>query len=153
MSLITVAKEESENIADTLEPEGDWCPVLLAKTNRGVLVLAIPDFDLSRVGGLQKALVEVDTSELALVVSGWATTQPHEPDEDGFALPPSMREDRQESLIIAGGSEPEQIESWMAQIHRHPDSHPTLGEWSYGDQTLGRVAEFLGSVLASRAKN
>lgn len=147
MELAEIAIAAAESIAGTLEQDGDWLPACLTQTADGIVMIANP---LDAPPDLLAAILrEMGAKQVAMTLSAWTVKGelPPPDDDDGFQLPPSMREDRQETLVVSAVDDAGEAECWMAEIQRHDDSHPTLSEWENLTVVGGEIIEMLREAV------
>jgi hypothetical protein len=110
------------------DPRDDWPLVAQIVTPTNDLVVAEIDVsdgkDVVAYQQLPKMILGTAATMMGLVMSAWRAPEP----PDGSFLPPSMREDRVEIVMVTSMSA-DRLISADAEIHRTDDAPPTLGEW------------------------
>lgn len=144
------------------EPDDDWMPVLIA----GEIVVPL-NFTDETAKDLMAELVmpiairESKAKEYAFVSSTWVSTiTPPEEMRDKSTEeqmryigehypPPSMSDQRKESVVVSFGSCDGTNEMWMAEIKRSEDKPPELSEWEYhgSNDYEGRFVEPLMKAI------
>lgn len=127
--LVSIMKRGAADVQRNFtSPDDDWAPVMIVNGPRGVAVLMVPIGDDKNLTAaiITEALRSYQATEAALVTSSW-TVQRETMSEDD--LPVSQQPDRKEVLVLTYVSA-DSAEMSMADIVRHVDTPPTLGEWS-----------------------
>ena len=136
--LLTIASEGAERVGEGFDdPDDDWAPMAMVSRADGTL-LAVgidPRFmandgrkDMLAEEMLPAILREQEATAIVLLTSTWYVDQSRrDAAEHGFRRP-SQDPNRKEAVTLMGLSLTEQA-LWMADIERHEDAPPTLGEW------------------------
>jgi hypothetical protein len=161
---VELAKGGVESNRELLGPEDDWQPVLIGLTETEATVVGFPIMP-----NLKDTLVEVLATiakqfgfkAMAVVTTVWyvkvAVDASSLTDEEREALerehmntPPSEHPNRVEAVLIQA-LDAEVMRFRVAEIERHPDAPPTLGEWKPlgedNDEYGGRFPDALRDVL------
>lgn len=152
--LIEVAKASSEGYAETLEPDGDWAPMLFIDTASGMTIALIdPQFldDKDRLWGvlipnlIGEIAKGVAPEAVVLLASSWMVE--YDPDDpelgDAFDAAPSEHPRRTECLVLVGVSSQAEAGAMATIVRGGP--HPVL-EWS--PEAEAADVTFAGEAMA-----
>lgn len=112
-------------------PDDDWVPILLVKSPDGIglAMVTITDDKQATADMLQESLRSNKATEAVLITSAWTISrglgEQFDPERD---FPICEQPDRQEVLVLTHVTT-ESAAMYMANINRHADTPPTLGEW------------------------
>lgn len=140
-------RQGAEQIRVTLDSDEDWIPTLFMDAPDGFMAmpLILPDgTELFGQPGLElvtAVIVRAQARLVARIQMGWAANA-----VTGDMRRPSDRPDRYEVLMLQV-AEPGRQELWMAEVTRHTDDSPTLGEWELSEQAGGVIAESLAAAV------
>ena len=138
-------------------PGDDWAPTLLLLTAEGELVPALLRCPKEALPlAVLSAFREFRPERAAFVLSGWSVhVEGQDPAllqlavEMNAALGVSNNPNRKEVLIVEVGG-PGAVETYHADIERHQDRPPSLGEWrQMKGQATGRLVGVLGRAFAA----
>ena len=122
------------------QPDDDWQPIAFVCDTQGQTTALMLDPEMFRPGRkevmfafLSEEMRRLGADRVGFVISTWMAKAPTKDPEEAMrwaetAGPPSEQPDREEGLVISWGDVTGDHLS-MAEITRHPDGPPTLGDW------------------------
>jgi hypothetical protein len=124
-------------------PEDDWLPVMAVQSPAGVglIMVHISDDKDATAERLTRMLRSQGVTEAVLLASSW-TVERDQPALDG---PVSEQPDRKEVLVLTQVTT-DSADMFMAEIIRHEDSPPTLGEWENRAGGIGITGIFADAL-------
>lgn len=157
--LLEMLRTTAETIGNRFErPDDDWLTVCAwhdSQEQRGTLaplVFSNEDEKVRALAEVSDVMRACDADVAGLVMSSWGARvtkeQVAESERRGESLPkPSQSPLRQELLLILGKERGAPIVSMWAEIQRHDDAPPTLGEWEVSEHEMsGLFADLLNTV-------
>lgn len=140
------------------KPDDDWVPIAFMEGPEGQATFPIADFmdndhskDLLTEFILPQVIKEFRAHTLVMIISAWQGRN-LEPGTDPMDRPrPSEDPERKEILMLIEYTREGVQRHTVADIIRHEDSPPTLGEWDdWGDDAhLGSEGRFVGPIVAA----
>jgi hypothetical protein len=137
------------------EPDDDWTPIMFMECADGSwATMPIEQFmqdnqskDVLAELIIPQTIKKLEAKIVVMVLSVWHTKLPKGVDwQDRPA--PSESLDREEALVVTEYRAEGVTRYSMAEIIRHDDSPPTLGEWENADAT-GYEGRFVDPIVAA----
>lgn len=140
------------------KPDDDWVPIAFLEGPEGQATFPIADFmdndrskDLLAEFILPQAISKFRAHTVVMVLSAWQGRNIPKGVDWQDRPRPSEDPERKEILILVEYKREGVTRHTVADIIRHEDSPPTLGEWdNWGDDAkLGADGRFVGPIVAA----
>lgn len=137
------------------EPDDDWEPVAFLEGEEGRMMIPLGSMmgdeqakDLLTSLLLPHVIKKTKARSLVMVLSIWQSKRSAKilNEEDKY-IPPSQCQDRTEHVMVTEYTAEGVQRKAFAQIHRHEDKPPTLGEWEQMDDATEYSGRFVDPLV------